>query len=41
MADEADMNGHVATYDRLIGMLKWGGIAVFLIAATVVWVISR
>lgn len=41
MADQAEMNGHVATYDRLIGMLKWGGIAVFLIAAVVIWLLAR
>ena len=41
MADDADMKGHVATYDRIIALLKWGGVAVFIIAALVIWLISR
>ena len=41
MADDADLKGHVKTYDSLIGLLKWGAVAVFLIAAAVVWLISR
>ena len=41
MADDANLKSHVATYDRIIGLLKWGSVAVFLIAAAVVWLISR
>ncbi len=40
MAGKGDLNAHVATYDRMIGMMKWGGLAVFLLAAIVVWLIA-
>jgi len=40
MADDADMKGHVATYDTIIGLLKWGAVAVFIIAFLVIWLIS-
>jgi len=40
MAGNTDLNSHVHTYDRMIGMLKWGGLAVFVIAALVVWLIA-
>ncbi|SEN08042.1 hypothetical protein SAMN05192583_1972 [Sphingomonas gellani] len=40
MADDANLQGHVATYSQLIGMLKWGGLACFLIAAFVIWLIA-
>ena len=40
MADDADMNGHVATYSSVMGMLKWGAVACFVLAALVVWLIS-
>ena len=41
MADDANMQGHVKTYDSLIAMLKWGAIAVAIIAAGVIWLIAR
>ena len=40
MADDADLKGHVATYDSMIGLLKWGGVAVFIITFLVIWLIS-
>ena len=36
-----DMGAHEATYGKVIGMLKWGGLACFLIALGVIWLISR
>ena len=41
MADNGNLDAHVRTYSGLIGMLKWGGVAVFIIAAMVVWLISK
>jgi len=40
MASDTDLKSHVHTYDRMIGTLKWGGLAVFLVAALVVWLIA-
>ena len=40
MAGNSDLTSHVNTYGRMIGMLKWGGLAVFIIAALVVWLIA-
>ena len=40
MADDANIKSHVATYESIIGLLKWGSVAVFIIAAAVVWLIS-
>lgn len=41
MAGNGDLKAHEQTYALMIGMLKWGGVACFLIAAAVVWLISR
>ena len=41
MASDGNMNAHVATYDRVIAMLKWGGIAVAIIAFAVIWLIHK
>ena len=41
MADDADMKGHVATYDSLIGLMKWGAVAVAVVAAAVILIIAR
>ena len=41
MADDADIEAHVATYDGLINLLKYGAAAVFVIAFGVIWLISR
>ena len=35
-----DMQVHRATYDRVIGLLKWGAVACFIIAFAVIWLIS-
>jgi hypothetical protein len=35
------MEAHVATYGGMIGMLKWGAVAVFVIAAFVIWLIAH
>lgn len=40
MADDADMKGHVATYSSMIAILKWGGLACFVLAGLVIWLIS-
>jgi hypothetical protein len=40
MADQTNLQAHVASYDRMIAMMKWGGLAVFLIAAFIVWLIA-
>lgn len=40
MADQADMKAHEATYFSVIGLLKWGAVACFLIAFLVIWLIS-
>ena len=40
MADDANLESHVATYDRITGLLKWGAVAVFIIAFAVIWLIS-
>jgi hypothetical protein len=40
MAQNTDMKGHVATYSSVIGLLKWGAIACFILAALVVWLIA-
>lgn len=36
---DTDMKAHVASYDRMIGMLKWGAIACVVIVAAVIWLI--
>ncbi|MGI4732500.1 MAG: aa3-type cytochrome c oxidase subunit IV [Janthinobacterium lividum] len=41
MADKTDLQGHVATYDGLIGLMKWGAVAVAVIVAAVIWLISK
>lgn len=40
MADEGEIKTHVSTYDSVIGMLKWGAVACFILAFFVVWLIS-
>ena len=34
-----DIKGHVATYGSVIGMLKWGAVACFVLAFVVIWLI--
>ena len=40
MADQTDMKTHESTYHSVLGMLKYGAIGCFLIAAIVIWLIS-
>lgn len=40
MAGNGDIKAQRATYESLIGLMKWGGIASFAIAAFVVWLIA-
>ncbi|CUS44132.1 aa3-type cytochrome c oxidase subunit IV [Sphingomonas sp. QA11] len=40
MAGNGDIKFHEETYHKVIGLLKWGAIACFLIAALVIWLIS-
>lgn len=42
MAELGEMNikAHVSTYDKVIGMLKWGAVGCAIIAALVVWLIA-
>jgi hypothetical protein len=40
MAGDSDIKVHEATYHQVIGLLKWGAVACFVIAFTVVWLIS-
>lgn len=34
------MKAHVATYDLMIGLLKWGAVAVAILVAIVLWLIA-
>lgn len=36
---DTDMKAHVASYDRMIGMLKWGTAACLVVVAAVIWLI--
>lgn len=40
MADDANMEGHVATYNTVTGLFFWGAIGCAVIAALVIWLIS-
>jgi hypothetical protein len=40
MAHNNDLKSHEHTYSRMMTMMKWGTIAVAIIAALVVWLIS-
>lgn len=40
MAGNTDLNAHVQTYDRLIGLLKWGALGCAIVAALVIWLIA-
>ncbi|WEK44730.1 MAG: aa3-type cytochrome c oxidase subunit IV [Candidatus Sphingomonas colombiensis] len=41
MAEKSEMKAHVATYQSVMGLLKWGSVGVALIAALVIWLIHR
>ena len=38
---KTDMAAHVQTYDGVISLLKWGGVAAFVVAAMVIWLLYR
>lgn len=40
MADPANMKAHESTYVSMIGLLKYGAIACFVLAFFVIWLIS-
>ena len=40
MAGNGDMKAHQSTYHSVMGLLKWGALACFLIAFAVLWLIS-
>ena len=40
MAGNGDIKAHIGTYDRMIGLMKYGAIAVALFAALVIWLIA-
>lgn len=40
MADDKNIDGHVATYAGLIALLFWGAIGAAVIAAAVIWLIA-
>jgi hypothetical protein len=40
MAGNSDIKPHVQTYNRMIGMLTWGAVAVAVIVAIVIWLIA-
>lgn len=40
MADDRNIQGHAATYGSVISLLKWGAVAVFIIAFLVIWLIA-
>lgn len=40
MADATDMQVHRKTYDKVIGMFKYGGIAVAIVALVIIYLIS-
>ncbi|GAA0318539.1 hypothetical protein GCM10009087_31190 [Sphingomonas oligophenolica] len=40
MAADGDIKVHEATYHKVIAMLKWGAVGCFVIAFTVIWLIS-
>ena len=40
MAGDKNMNAHVATYDKVTAMMKWGTLGAALVAALVVFLIA-
>ncbi|WP_344692815.1 aa3-type cytochrome c oxidase subunit IV [Sphingomonas cynarae] len=40
MAGNGDIKAHVGTYDRMIGLMKYGAIAVAFVTAMVIWLIA-
>lgn len=41
MAGDSDMKAHEATYDSVTALLKWGAVAVAVIAVAVILIIAR
>ncbi|MFW2850790.1 aa3-type cytochrome c oxidase subunit IV [Sphingomonas sp. TX0543] len=41
MAEKSEIKAHIATYNSVIELLKWGSVGVALIAALVIWLIYR
>jgi hypothetical protein len=41
MAVNGDMKAHESTYHGIISLLRWGALAVFIIAFGVIWIISH
>ena len=41
MAGNGDMKAHESTYHSVIGMLKYGSVACFVIACAVIYLISH
>ena len=39
--DRGSLTAHVQTYDGVIALLKWGAVAAAIVAALVIWLISR
>ncbi len=39
-ADQTNMKSHVQTYDRMIGLLKWGAVGCAAVVALVIWLIA-
>lgn len=40
MTGNGDIEAQRATYEKLIGLMKWGAVACFLIAFFVLWLIA-
>lgn len=41
MAGNGDMKAHESTYHGVMGLLKYGAVACFVIAFAVIWLISH
>jgi hypothetical protein len=41
MAGNGDMKAHEQTYTSIMGLLKWGAVASFIVGAIVVMIIAR
>jgi len=41
MAGNGDMKAHESTYHGVMGLLKWGAVACFVIAFAVIYLISH
>lgn len=39
--ERGSLDAHVRTYSGVIGMLKWGAMAVAVVAMLVIWLISK